>query len=99
MEMVLKNRRIKESDDTDSTPAATSFSKINLKIVLCLFLLAVMANNRFLSTSESFSSPLNNIQIEVKETNQEAEHVVKVRKGFIIRNIIPMMSGDGVVHF
>jgi len=111
MEMVLNNRCVNKNDDTDSNdmkciPATTSLPKINLKILLCLFLLIVMANTRVLSISKSFSSTKNNIQkvcsnmeIEVRKTKEEVEHVAKVRRGLIVRNIIPTMPGDGVVHF
>jgi len=88
------------------TPATASFSKISLKVLVCLFFLAVMAYTRFPAAGESLSLTPNstekvrfNKEIEGRTTKQEAEPVVQVRKGVIIRNIIPSMPGDGVVHF
>merc|ERR1740124_1482409 len=88
------------------TPATASFSKISLKVLVCLFFLAVMAYTRFPTAGESLSLTPNstekvrfNKEIEGRTTKQEAEPVMQVRKGVIIRNIIPSMPGDGVVHF
>jgi len=69
------------------TLGTTSFSKINLKVIVYLCILAVMMNTGFLSTYESLSSTLGNLQkvrlsktLEVRGNKQEAEYVVKVRR-------------------
>jgi len=91
--------------ENDRSLAITLFSKINLKIVVCLFILAVMVNIGFLSSYESFSSTLGNVQkvhlsekLEVREMKQEAEHVVKVRRSMNINKYLIKKEVDPVVE-
>jgi len=102
MDMVSNSRCRKENSQTHSSigtlenqhnPATTLFFKINLKVIACLFLLSALVITRFPSTVR-FSK-----EIEVRNKKQEPEHVVKSRKGILVRNFIPTMPGDGVVHF
>merc|ERR1740139_2133551 len=84
--------------------ATTSFSKNNLKVIVCLFILAVVMNTGFLSTSESFSSTLGNVQkvclskeLEGRGNKQEAKHMVKGKRQMNLNKYLIKREVGGVV--